>query len=299
MSQPLGAPGPGSRYRLRMLFRRRKRLQELTDREARGETLWTDKFVPEVRNKIAYAFGDAAGSVEPTAVVARQLILRDEGWPYLADSQLLPAADFLRYVMTAPDDMLPTIIEAMYLAGTQRRDTLGYYSFGLDDFAAVISTILAEHRIAFDFVDGRMIPFESKELHTAVVEPVVRLLSGRQGYESVESAYLAALHELSAGSPDDAITDAARALQLMLEGLGCEGNALGPLVASAKKRGLLGPHDHLLTEALAKTIDWVSADRTAMGDAHHVSRATPDDAWFTVHVVGAIIVRLAGGARAV
>jgi hypothetical protein len=175
----------------------------------------------------------------------------------------------------------------------------GYYSFRFHEFAAGISTILAEHRVAFDFVNGRMIGFESKELHTAVVLPVIGLLSGRPGFEEVESAYLGALDELSRGTPDDAITDAARALQLILESLGCEGNALGALAASAKKRGLLGPHDHLLTEAVAKVIDWVSADRTAMGDAHHASRATPDDAWFTVHIVGAVILRLASGPRAV
>ncbi len=39
----------------------------------------------------------------------------------------------------------------------------------------------------------------------------------------------------------------------------------------------------------------LEADRSFQGDAHNASPADRADAWMTVHVVGAIIVRLAGG----
>jgi hypothetical protein len=41
-----------------------------------------------------------------------------------------------------------------------------------------------------------------------------------------------------------------------------------------------------------KILHWVSADRSEKGDAHEVSTATVDDAWFIVHIVGAVILRL-------
>lgn len=68
---------------------------------------------------------------------------------------------------------------------------------------------------------------------------------------------------------------------------------------SARAKGLLAPHDTPLLEAIERALHWVSADRSALGDSHAAAtRATVDDAWLTVHVVGAIILRLtASGPR--
>jgi hypothetical protein len=131
-----------------------------------------------------------------------------------------------------------------------------------------------------------------------VVAPVLRLLSGRAGWGTIENAYQGALREIHDGHPDDAITDAATALQEALVRVGCEGNALGPLIDSAKKKGLLAPHDQTLGTGIAKILDWVSADRSEMGDGHKgASKANRDDAWLSAHVVGAVILRLAGSPR--
>ncbi len=78
----------------------------------------------------------------------------------------------------------------------------------------------------------------------------------------------------------------------MLVALGCAGNSLGPLIKSARDKGLLAPHDSPMLGAVAKVLDWVSADRSELGDAHEVSGASIDDAWFTVHIVGAALLRL-------
>jgi hypothetical protein len=131
-----------------------------------------------------------------------------------------------------------------------------------------------------------------------VVVPTLRLLAGRVDYAAVEIAYRNALEEISGGKPDDAITDAATALQEMLELLGCEGNALGPLIRDARRKGVLAPHDQTLGDAIAKIGDWVSADRSEMGDGHRgASAATRDDAWLIVHIVGALVLRLASPPR--
>ena len=45
-----------------MLHHERKRRRELGEAEAWGESFWTDRFDANVRQKIAYALGDAAAS---------------------------------------------------------------------------------------------------------------------------------------------------------------------------------------------------------------------------------------------
>lgn len=198
----------------------------------------------------------------------------------------------LQAVETADSEHMPSLIEATLIALRQldapKASTLERH----------INDVLYEHRISYDLVDGQMVAFRSKELHEQVVEPSLRLLSGRASWHKVEAAYQDALREIAGGSPADAITDACTALQEALTLLGCEGNALGKLVKSAKSKGLLAPHDSQLTEGIQKIADWVAADRSESGDSHKASTGvTRDDAWFTVHVVGALILRLAGGSR--
>jgi hypothetical protein len=107
--------------------------------------------------------------------------------------------------------------------------------------------------------------------------------------------YQKAIMELAASHADDAITDAGTALQETLTVLGCSGNSLGPLITDARKRGLLAPHDAKLDQSISNIMVWVSADRSELGEAHHVSDATVEDAWLIVHIVGALILRLASG----
>ena len=55
--------------------------------------------------------------------------------------------------------------------------------------------------------------------------------------------------------------------------MGCRGNALGPLISDARGNGLLAPHDARLDQAISSAMEWVSADRSQSGGAHHVSSA--------------------------
>lgn len=159
----------------------------------------------------------------------------------------------------------------------------------LDEEAAVVETkiasILREERVAIDLINGHFVRYDSQVMHEGVVKPTITLLAGRAGWESVEAAYQKALSEIS-NDPSDAITDAGTALQEALVVVGCKGNALGALIADGRKRGIFVGHDSKLAE-------WVSADRSERGDTHHAGSDRPEDAWFSVHIVGALILRLA------
>jgi hypothetical protein len=99
-----------------MLYARRKRLEALAEAEAAGESFWAEEFDQQARMKLIYAFLDACRS-ETTqqfyAEMARKIILRDEGLPYLQQSSANPLADLLSCLRDGDDQFLPTVIEAL------------------------------------------------------------------------------------------------------------------------------------------------------------------------------------------
>ncbi len=280
-----------------MLFNRRKRIRELEEAEARGESFWTSAFNRKVRTRLTHAATGASGpAMQAVVESARLLILSDEGLHYLMKPELHPAEDFSLYFFNAPDDTMPTVIESLFVAMSGLAS--GGFHFGVNpwDFVNSAQEILAEERIAYDFANGQMVPFESKEMHQAVVEPALQLLHNPK-FAKAEKPYRQALDELSKGTPGDAITDAGTALQETLTALGCDGNSLGPLIKSAKAKGLLAAHDVRMTQAIEDVMEWVAADRSAKGDSHKADESEKEDAWFTIHVVGAVIVRLVSARR--
>lgn len=252
-----------------------------------------------VRTRFWHAFTEAAGppnALRVAAEHARTFILRDEGLGQLTGFNV-PENDLWKFLATADEDMAASIVEAM-LHGLIR--TAAEYDQDVRPllFAKQVNSVLLNERVSFELVGLEMVPKDSQELHAEVVAPLLRLLSGRPGWDDVETAYQNALRELHGGEPDDAITDAGTALQEALKQRGCSGNALGPLLASARQRGILAAHDQPLSDGIGKLIDWVSADRSTLGDGHRgASPATREDAWLTVHIVGALILRLSGEPR--
>lgn len=278
-----------------MLFRRRKRQEELARREVAGEDLWTSNFDDRIRVRLVHLLRTTTNEEYPLSEgdrlrAARAAILEEEGLFFLEKPGASPSdqlEDVVFAVLRGDTDMVATIIEAVYRALTDPRLNR-FRTREAAEFGTTVRKLLAEHRVAFDFVDGQMVPFESREMHVAVVEPALKLLGGRRGWDQVERAYRKALEEIGT-DPSDAITDAATALQEALVHLGCEGHSLGPLGNDAAHRQIIRQHDR-------KLVDWVSADRSTSGDAHNAKPATRDDAWFAVHIVGALILRLAGDA---
>jgi hypothetical protein len=274
----------------------RKRYAERAVREAAGESFWTTRFDERVRVRILHSFKDSVNSHLPYEL-AHGLLLRRAGLLWLVGQSLDYAQDLLNYLLQCPDDMVPSVIEVISYVCNDPGIKEQTHNWDSDVFDRLVNGILREERIGYELVNSEMIEFSSKEIHQAVVTPALQLLAGRQDLARVESAYQDALKEISKGSPSNAITDAGTALQEMLQALGCTGNSLGPLIKSARENGFLAPHDSPMLHGMVKILDWVSADRSERGDAHEVSDASPDDAWFTVHIVGAAILRLSKATR--
>jgi hypothetical protein len=263
----------------------RKRQKLLAEREAAGENLWTTTILPSVAVRISVGWLELMNreAFEIYAQEAFRQVVRETGFDVTRHVAGASAGDKYTNALTLTE-YAPSLIEA-FIGGMRRN------GWTTAEFEIVLNSIFAQERVAFEFIGDEIVEFESKEQHAAVVAPVLRLLSGRAGWEQVEAAYQKALKEIGQ-DPSDAITDAGTALQEAFGVLGCRGKALGPLMDDARRRGLLAPYD-------AKIVDWVSADRSGKGDAHNAGRAARDDAWLAVHVVGALILRLgAGTARA-
>jgi hypothetical protein len=224
--------------------------------------------------------------------IAHGFLLRARGAMFLVHQDEDPATGLLNYLLRCPDDMVPSVVEAMSVVCNDQSICSRMSNWDSPKFDGMVGIILREHRISYELVNSEMIEFSSKELHQEILVPALRLLASLPQWANVESAYQAALSEISKGEPSNAITDAGTALQEALTLLGCSGNSLGPLAKSARDMGLLAAHDSQMTDAVVKIIHWASADRSELGDAHVVSPATVDDAWFTVHIVGSLILRL-------
>ena len=287
-----------------MLHSMRRRMRDLVEREAAGESVWTEGFDERIRTRIRHAWEDdpyAARDANGICFVrARQMILRQEGIEHLSAGSRHPYDDFNEALNSTSDDMYPTVLEALVIALDEFLDwDFDFYGQPPADgvasrFVAAVNEIFSQERVAWRLVDRMMVEMKSMEMHGAIVEPTLRLLhEGR--FSKVDAAYRKALDELSRGDPADAVTDAGRALQELLTELGCQGNALGDLIKSARRKGLLAAHDVPTLDALEKSLHWVAADRSETGDSHHLTDASRDDAWLIVHVVGAFVVRLAAG----
>jgi hypothetical protein len=169
--------------------------------------------------------------------------------------------------------------------GHRRQELARIYEMRLNE-------ALNAHRVAFKMIEGEFVPFSGDPVYTATIEPAVRLLIDRR-FDGAQTAFRNALREIQNGKADDAITDAGTALQETLVALGCQGDVLGRLIQDARGRGLLAGHDEKLTAGIMSFLNWASADRSQTGDAHKKSDATTSDAWLAVHVIGALILRLA------
>lgn len=268
-----------------MLPSERRRAEEFAAREAAGESVWTEEFDRKVRVRLSQLvtfFEDEVrdyGSLnDQTSTILRAWA----GWN---------VRDFNANAVKKADLRADLLIDGI-AAIAQALKFIRPHDDTSAEFQRSANVILREHRVSYKFVDDELISFESDELLQEVVEPALRLMTD-QRFSSAHDAYMDALKEISNGAPGDAITDAGTALQQALVALGCEGNAIGPLLKDAKRKGLLVGHDQNLIDGISKFIDWASADRSTTGDAHKPSEAAISDAWLMVHIVGALIVRLA------
>jgi hypothetical protein len=261
-----------------VLYGRRETIRRNAEAEARGEAAWGAEFSSEARVRLAAICEEEAANSLSLTVAAKALatLRADIGLEPDPSVPPTPTRRLRGLIRNRPDADIPSVLEAVHDALTPKRVRAR--------FAASVNQILSDHMIGFEMIGGRMVPFESRTMHAEVVEPVLTLLGGNPRWSKVETAYRKALGEISV-DPTDAITDASTALQEMLREIGCKGSSLRGLARDAQRRGLVAPYD-------SKLLDWVGADRSQRGDGHGVTDATGDDAWLSVHVAGAIILRL-------
>lgn len=289
------------------LFGLREHRKKLSRQEAQGAKLWSEHLDREVRTKFAHTI--VLLGEEHQNAVDRNHQLRDFsdvvdratrsvcfqlGIPLLSHQHSWPASEneLLNTIVDSAThkDLIFSLVEAIW----QTTSTFLYPPTGGAhrpdprlQFAANIQTVLEDHRIAYDFIEGRFISRGEEIMHRSVVLPTLTLLSGRRQLATAESKYLDSLKSIQDRRFDDAITDSCAALEATLGALGCKGNSLGKKFHQAVSLGIATSYDK-------KIVEWLSADRGAKGDAHPGgSTATRVDAWLSAHVVGAFILRLA------
>jgi hypothetical protein len=263
------------------------RLASLAEAEAAGESFWTDTVPLVARQRLVQAWKDSVGSnhyaESEAGLHVQNAVRRSVGTAENSvEAGLLSESveTVLTYVEAVPYGLSMTVRSYSRSVTTRL-------------WPVRVAEIFNSHRVAFRFIQGEIVPLSSDELHVEVVEPTLRLLHGRRDLDKAHEAYLKALKEISNGDAPDAITDAGTALQETLTALGCQGNQLGDLLKDAKRRGILGAHDQKLIAGIESVGAWAAAERSQSGDSHKSSDAELADAWLMVHVVGALIVRLA------
>jgi len=193
------------------------------------------------------------------------------------------------YVRGCSDEEFPDILEATLVAFARlargNQDTIK------DNYLKYVNRLLESYRISYLIEGDEVVEFSSKELHISIVAPTLKLLASEKRFNLVEKSYRDSIKELTNGKPSDSITDAGTALQEILRVLGCKGDNFSALLKSAKSTILNGYNSRYI-DAIDNLVNWVSAVRSELGDSHKVTEADKDDAWFVVHTVGILILRL-------
>lgn len=274
-------------------YKERKRLESLVFQEAEGRSFWTDGLDHAVKRKVAYVLDTVADKIAgPLGVTWTSRVWEIASNRFNFETGKPPEDyDYEALARESDDDIVLSFIEI--LADMIPTSEL------FEAMRSEINRIFDDHRVNFQLAPNEQIfPRDSQEIHARVTLPTIQLLHGRPEFVKAETAYMDALREIADGRPANAITDAGVALQETLKALGVEGNALGDQLKAAKKMsGLFASRDQPLLEGISKFGSWASAERNINGDAHNVTAAVVDDAWLMVHVVGALILRLAGKPR--
>ena len=145
--------------------------------------LWTPKFDEVARTRLRALFeavwSDMSRYSDPANEVSQLLRLH-----LGADLEWSNHHHLDHGLRKCSDELMPSLIEAIVFVSAKHLISETYAMVN-----EVINTILAEERISYELINGRMVDFESKELHHEVVAPTLRLLSARPGWDKVEAAY--------------------------------------------------------------------------------------------------------------
>ncbi|MDP9936903.1 hypothetical protein J2T11_003271 [Paenarthrobacter nicotinovorans] len=274
-----------------------RRRNQLAAEEAVQGVQWRDDCPPEVGRKVAailrratnapwrvYQLADehyVAGSSSGFASVDSERALGGQG----TDLDRLDALAAVIYAfVTLSDSDTESVQEDYNDPGEAPR-------YETERFISSVNDTLLAARVEWHFDDGSFTQRGNSVLYTDVVKPATILLESSPRFTKASAGFNAAITRLSENKPDVAITDAASAVQEMFRGLGVTGNSITDQLDAAQRKGIITAVDRML---LRPIVNWVNADRSERGNAHHhragdVSKA---DAWLAIHVAGALMVRL-------
>lgn len=281
----------------RPYFGLRKHRRHQAELEATGKSLWTDRLTSPVRvqfTHIIQRFEEQYYLSDRMPDVVRDVSFQF-GFIDLSHAfgfRALPAYEQVVNAILIEDcgeDIVFSLLEAIWDIVPEYRGT--HVASPRDIYSSKLGEILEDGRISYDFVDGSIIPRGEQEMHVEVVVPAITLLSGRAGLQDAERHYMDALTSIREKRFDDAVTNAASAVEAILRILGC-----GDARAALAKRGAVAIEKNLLASHDKGLLGWVTATRGLEGDAHgQGSHTTRADAWLVVHVAGALILRLVDG----
>ncbi|MGO1699605.1 MAG: hypothetical protein ACTHZD_14755 [Micrococcaceae bacterium] len=276
-------------------YKERMRLKKIAEAEDAGESFWTDELDDPARQKLVYAIEAAIQYLEE---VDRELYATDLWWSFsrkfcLDNGIARTRFDSTRLAMTKDDEVIFSFVE---IAGQAMESHEGF-----SEYVHAVNRALDRHRINYQLApNGEIIPRDSQQTHADVTLPALHLLHGRPDFAKAESAYMDALRQISDNNPSTAITKAGTALQETFSALGIRESTLGKQIGKARHDpNLLAGRDQQLLDGISNFLNWAAAERNDNSDAHYVTDAVLDDAWLMVHIVGALILRLAGEPREV
>ena len=160
-----------------MSFLKRKRLQEILEKESIGENFWSPEFSAETRLRVFYLMEKCSNGFRDPFVLARKLTLVEEGWTELWQKQQTPFDDFYSYCMFADADGVCEAIERFYEVISDQRNVVDFQLWNsANDFESNLREILVSDRVSWDFLDGQIIPRDENFAHKSVILPAISYL---------------------------------------------------------------------------------------------------------------------------
>lgn len=277
-----------------------RRRRKLAEEEAAVGITWRDDCPADVGRKVhalVTHFAQIPGRVFDRADAHRSIGSSSGQSEYLTSEVLSEGQDNDGFEDERLDALAAVVYAYVWLSDNDR----GWVSTGWDEeamptyhpeeFVEAVNDILLAARIEWHFEDGRFTQRGNSVLHADVVKPASVLLESDTRFGKASAAFQTAINRLSENHPDVAITDAGTAVQEFFRALGVNGNSLSDQLNAAQKAGIISAYDRTLLKPFT---DWLNADRSTRGNAHHHNEGdvTKGDAWLAVHVAGALMVRL-------
>ena len=173
-------------------------------------------------------------------------LARERGVFYLADKSDNPFVACQKFLLTADTDGALDIIELSFgvidLAVRRQgydADESSQVKQGADDAIEELNYRFRDHRIGYQYTDGKLIRVDSQYVHSEVVKPALSLLS-EEGFSGPSEEFLNAHEHYRHGRHEEAIAEALKSFESTMKAI-CEVRkwAYGPNATAKPLIGVL------------------------------------------------------------